>query len=229
MNSIESRAVKAIIFDMDGVIVNSEPLHHKAYHLMFADIGIEVSEEIYRSFTGQATLPICQRLCDVYQLKEAPESLVALKREHFKVLFDNDQDFDLIPGVRELIKDYYNHGLTLVLASSASMPNINRIFKRFDLDQYFTAKLSGADLKESKPHPEIFINAAKASGHDRNQCVVIEDSENGLQAARAANIFCVAYNSPDASGQDHSLADKIISSYSALSFDELQAIFARQK
>ena len=82
----------------------------------------------------------------------------------------------------DLIKNYHDNGLTLVLASSASMPNINRIFERFNLDQYFVAKLSGADLKQSKPHPEIFIKAAIASGHPKKNCMVIEDSSNGIKA-----------------------------------------------
>ena len=96
---------------MDGVIVNSEPLHHRAYHMMFAEVGIEVSAARYSSFTGQATLPICQRLCAEYGLAEKAETLVALKRKHFKDLFENDNDFDLIPGVLELIKNTMPKGL----------------------------------------------------------------------------------------------------------------------
>ena len=226
MTVISPQPVKAILFDMDGVIVNSEPLHHRAYHMMFAEVGIEVSAARYSSFTGQATLPICQRLCAEYGLAEKAETLVALKRKHFKDLFENDNDFDLIPGVLELIKQYHAKGLVLILASSASMPNINQIFDRFDLDQYFTAKLSGADLKASKPHPEIFIKAAEATGFGPHQCVVIEDSDNGLKAANAAGIFCVAYNSADAKGQNHRLANKVISSFTEIYFDALQALVA---
>ena len=71
---------------------------------------------------------------------------------------------ELIDGVLDRIQEYHRNGLTLVLASSASLPNINRIFKRFDLDRYFVGKLSGADLAASKPHPEIFIKAAQTAG-----------------------------------------------------------------
>ena len=174
-----SQSVKAVLFDMDGVIVDSEPLHHKAYHLMFEEVGIEVEPELYASFTGQATLAICQTLVSHFSLSHRPEDLVEIKRQYFKDLFDNDKSFDLLPGVLSLIQDYYNQGLVLVLASSASMANINRIFDRFDLNQYFKAKLSGADLKASKPHPEIFINAAQAAAVPPEYCVVIEDSETG--------------------------------------------------
>ena len=217
--------LKAVIFDMDGVIVDSEPLHHKAYQNMFNDVNIEVSDALYESFTGQATLPICQQLCKLFNLNEVPEELVAIKRKHFKYLFDNDDSFQLIDGVLELIKDYHKNGLALVLASSASMPNINRIFKRFNLDQYFIAKLSGADLKASKPHPEIFINAAIASGFKRETCIVIEDSTNGIKAANAAHIFCIGFNSFHSKNQDYSTANKVVSEFSEIRFENIKNIF----
>lgn len=210
---------------MDGVIVDSEPLHHKAYHLMFEEVGIEVSDPLYASFTGQATLEICKTLCAHFELKQRPEELVAIKRQHFKRLFDQDPDFDLIPGVRSLIQDYHNNGLTLVLASSASMENINRIFARFDLEQYFIAKLSGADLAASKPHPEIFEKAAQASGFSPEECIVIEDSENGIAAAKAAGIFAIAFDSPNSKAQDYKQADLVIKSFEDIKYEPLKRLF----
>ena len=79
--------------------------------------------------------------------------------------------------------------------------------KRFNLDPYFKDKLSGADLKASKPHPEIFINAAKAAGVSPSECFVIEDSTNGIIAAKEANIFCIAYKSAHSKDQDYTRAD----------------------
>ncbi len=119
---------------MDGVIIDSEPIHHKAYHQMFADLDIELPNSLYETFTGQSTLKICKRLCNEFDVDLNPEELVNIKRKHFKYLFENDSDVCLIDGVYDLIKEYYQKGLTLVLTSSASMPNINRVFKRFDLD-----------------------------------------------------------------------------------------------
>jgi beta-phosphoglucomutase len=219
--------LKAVLFDMDGVIVDTEPLHHKAYHLMFADVKIEVSAALYESFTGQATLSICNKLVAEFGLSESPQHLVKLKRKHFKYLFENDTTLSLLDGVLELIKEYHSRRLTLVLASSASMPNIDRIFNRFDLNKYFIAKLSGADLKASKPHPEIFIKAAEASGHPPEHCMVIEDSTNGITAARAANIYCVGYNSAHSKNQDYSRADLMIQDFTEISYDMIQKHFLK--
>jgi len=216
--------LKAVLFDMDGVIVDTEPLHRKAYFKMFEEVNIEVSEAMYDTFTGQATLPICRTLCNHFSLSETPENLVSLKRKHFKYLFENDLDLDLLEGVRELIQDYYNNGLTLVLASSASMPNIDRIFDRFDLNKYFKAKISGADLKASKPHPEIFLKAAQLAGEHTEHCMVIEDSTNGIAAAKSANIYCIGFKSPHSVNQDYSKADRVISRFDEILFSKLTSL-----
>lgn len=217
--------LKAVLFDMDGVIVDTEPLHKKAYYSMFNEANIEMTDALYESYTGQSTINICKKLVVHFELDTTPETLVAIKRKHFKHLFDTDESLALIEGVEERIKDYHKNGLTLVLASSASMPNINRIFTRFDLDQYFVAKLSGADLKESKPHPEIFSKAAEASGHHTSECVVIEDSTNGIKAAKGANIFCIGYNSFHSKNQDYSKADKVISHFKEIEYNTVSKLF----
>lgn len=212
---------KVAIFDMDGVIVDTEPLHYKAYHLMFEEVGIVVSPELYQSFTGQSTLNICRRLVDHFNLIMMPDQLVRIKRNHFIELFNDDSELSLIDGVLERIQDYYHNGMMLIVASSASMGNINRIFKRFDLDQYFSYKFSGADIPKSKPHPEIFEKAAQASGYNKSKCFVIEDSTNGIKASHAAGIYCFAYKSEHSTGQDYSLANKVINSFSEISYDKL--------
>jgi len=214
--------LKAVLFDMDGVIVDTEPLHRKAYHQMFDDVNIKVDTTLYESFTGQSTINICKRLVDHFKLNDSPEYLMGLKRKHYKYLFVNDAELALIDGVLERIKDYHSNGITLVVASSASMSGINEIFERFKLNQYFSAKFSGADLKKSKPHPEIFIKAAKSTGFSKSECMVIEDSTNGIKAAHAAGIFCTAFKSKHSSGQDYSLADKVISNFAEISYEKIK-------
>ena len=207
---------------MDGVIVNSEPLHKKAYSKMFDTIGIDVSNKLYESFTGKSTYSICKTLCPKFDLKNNPQELVDLKREYFKYIFQNDKDLGLIDGVRDIIEDYYANNLTLVLASSASMTTINNVFNRFNLEKYFKAKHSGADLKASKPHPEIFINAVKSSGFNKNQCFVIEDSTNGIKAANSANIYCIGYKSKHSKNQDYSTANKVVDAFEDITFNKIK-------
>ena len=217
--------IKAVIFDMDGVIVNSEPLHKKAYYNMFKDFKLNVSESLYESFTGKSTYSICEQLCLKFNLSITPFELVNSKRKHFKYIFENDKSFKMIDGAFELIKDYYKNNLKLVLASSASMLTINKVFEKFDLDKFFVAKISGADLKQSKPNPEIFLKAAKISGHNKKDCIVIEDSTNGIIAANSAGIFCIGYKSKNSINQNYSLADLVISNFNQICFKEISKKF----
>lgn len=213
--------LKAVIFDMDGVIVNSEPLHHLAYKKMFEEFQLDVSNSLYESFTGQSTHTICKQLCEIFNIYEDPNLLVQSKRKHFKVIFDNDTSFQMIDGALELIQDYFDNNITLVLASSASMTNIERIFEKFDLNKYFKSRISGADLKESKPNPEIFVKAAKLTGHSKEECIVIEDSTNGIKAAKSAGIYCVGYNSFNSKNQNYDNANIVISDLNEIKFNKI--------
>ena len=156
---------------------------------------------------------------------EDPDALVLSKRKHFKIIFESDASFQMIEGALNLIKDYFENNLTLVLASSASMTNIDRIFKKFDLKKFFKAKISGADLKESKPNPEIFIKAAQLAGFKKEECIVIEDSTSGINAAKSAQIYCVGYDSLNSKNQNYDKADLVINDFNEIRFDKISKLF----
>lgn len=217
--------LKAVLFDMDGVIVDTEPLHRKAYFKMFDDFGISVSPDLYATFTGAATKKVCQTLVDHFNINATADELAKIKRKYFKYFFENDPDFTLIPGVKELINHYFNLGLKLVLASSASKVTIQMVFEKFNLNSYFIGALSGDDLKESKPNPEIFLLAAKLAQEPTDHCIVIEDSTNGINAAHAAKIFCVAYRSEHSVGQNYTNANLVISDFSEITMEKLKKYF----
>ena len=208
--------IKCVIFDMDGVIIDSEEIHKKAYYQTFTSIGVNVSEELYKTFTGSSTINAFQKLVAHFELGLDPEKLVLDKRARYVNFFENDPNLHLVKDVEKLIKHCYNKGLTLVLASSSAMVNIDRVFNRFNLNQYFTAKISGADLSESKPHPEIFEKAALLGKTKRENCIVIEDSDNGIKAANDAGIFVVGFANPLSEGQTLENADFIINNFKRL-------------
>ncbi len=219
--------LKAVLFDMDGVIVDTEPLHRKAYFQLFQDLGIHVSEDLYTTFTGASTKRVCHTLIEKYKLCQSYEELAMIKRKYFKYYFYHDADFNLIMGVKDLIENYYKNRIKLVVASSASMTTINMVFEKFELENYFVGKISGADLKESKPHPEIFLLAAKIAAESKENCMVIEDSTNGIIAAHAAGIFCTAYKSEHSVGQNYDQANLVISDFSEIEFEKMGVIFNR--
>lgn len=209
---------------MDGVIVDTEPVHHFAYQQHFKQLNIEVSPEMYASFTGNSTKNIYERLKSVYGLKEEVLDLVEVKRKLFNDAFDQKEDLFLLDGVEELIQELHQNGMQLILASSSANVTIQRIFNRFDLNKYFTHKVSGEDFPKSKPHPAIFQKAAELAQTSVEHCIVIEDSTNGIMAAKAAGIYCVGYDSFHSKLQDYSLADKVISHFNELSFEKIRFI-----
>ncbi|WP_313502030.1 HAD family hydrolase [Kaistella carnis] len=217
--------LKAVLFDMDGVIVDTEPLHRKSYFSTFDDLGINVSEELYTSFMGASTKKVCNTLIEKYKLSQSHDDLAIIKRKYFRHYFYNDSDFHLLPGVKSLIKNYFDNNIKLVLASSASMVTIDMVFEKFDLEKYFIGKISGADLKESKPHPEIFLLASEIAAEPKENCMVIEDSTNGIIAAHSAEIFCTAYKSEHSVGQNYEKANLVISDFSEIEFQKVEKYF----
>lgn len=208
--------IKCVIFDMDGVIIDSEEIHKKAYYETFISLGLEVSDELYKSFTGSSTINAFQRLVNHFKIDKNPEELVLEKRKRYVNFFENDPSLNLVAGVEELIKYLHKKEITLILASSSAMVNINRVFNRFHLQNYFKAKISGADLTASKPHPEIFNKAALLSEFPKENCVIIEDSDNGIKAANDANIFVFGYANPLSEGQTLENADGILHHFKEL-------------
>jgi HAD superfamily hydrolase (TIGR01509 family) len=216
--------IRTVIFDMDGVIIDTEPIHHHAFFTQFAELGITVSDELYASFLGSSTRNVFQRLKQEFGLPQEVPALLLRKRELFNQAFDENTGLDLLPGVRALIEDLQRHGVQMVLASSASKATITRVFNRFGLAPYFSHTVSGEDFAQSKPNPAIFLHAAELAQTPVTECIVIEDSANGVAAAKAAGIYCVGYASPHSAGQDLRLADQVIQDFSELSAANIQSI-----
>jgi HAD superfamily hydrolase (TIGR01509 family) len=216
--------IKTVIFDMDGVIVDTEPVHHYAYNQHFKQLNIDVSPEMYATFTGNSTKNIFERLKVQFNLSDDVPTLVETKRNLFNEAFDSKEDLYLLDGVEDLIKDLHQNGMQLVLASSSATVTINRIFNRFGLLQYFTHIVSGEDFPKSKPHPAIFQQAAFLAKTPVENCIVIEDSTNGILAAKSAGIYCIGYDSFHSKMQDYSMADRVISNFDELSFETIQTI-----
>ncbi|PWA04798.1 HAD family hydrolase [Flavobacterium psychrotolerans] len=216
--------IQTVIFDMDGVIVDTEPVHRYAYFQHFDELDIQVTEEMFTSYTGNSTRNTFQKIKATFNLNEDVEDLILRKRNLFNDAFDSKEDLYLFDGVEKLIKDLYDNGMQLIVASSASKVTIDRVFRRFGLHHYFTHIVSGEDFPMSKPHPAIFEHAASLSTAPKENCIVIEDSTNGIIAANAAGIYCVGYNSEHSKLQDLSLADCVIQHFDELNFEKIRSL-----
>ncbi len=204
---------------MDGVIVDTEPVHRYAYFQHFSELNIDVTEELFTSFTGNSTRNVFQQVNSIFNLNADVEELIIRKRTIFNDAFDHKEDLELLEGVENLIRNLHENEFELILASSASKVNIDRVFRRFGLHTYFKHIVSGEDFPKSKPHPAIFEFAASLSKVPKENCIVIEDSTNGVLAAKAAGIYCIGYNSIHSKLQDLSKADLIINHFDELDYN----------
>ncbi|MBD3581114.1 HAD family hydrolase [Flavobacterium selenitireducens] len=216
--------IKTVIFDMDGVIVDTEPVHHYAYHEHFKQLNIDVSPELYASFTGNSTKNVYEKLKAIFGIDTQTPDLIQVKRGLFNNAFDTKKDLYLLEGVEDLIKELHSAGIQLILASSAAKVTIDRVFTRFGLYPYFSHIVSGEDFPKSKPDPAIFVEAWRLSGHQKSACIVIEDSTNGVRAAKAAGLFCIGYVSENSKAQDLSQADIIIEHFNQVDSEMLKRI-----
>jgi len=209
--------VNTVIFDMDGVIVDTEPVHRLAYYRHFDELGISVTEQMYATFTGNSTKNVYEKIRAAYEIHTGVPQLVARKRSIFYEMFEKAEAIEMIEGVHKLIQDLHEGGFQLLLASSSARQTIEKVFDRFGLHTYFAHITSGEEFVRSKPDPAIFLHAWELSKAAKSECIVIEDSTNGIAAAKAAGLYCVGYESTNTKLQDLSKADIVVGHFDELS------------
>ena len=214
--------VKAVIFDMDGVVVNTEPIGYQANGELFKSLNIVVPDDVYATFIGSSDKNNMQRIKDLYSLEHTREQLLDEKYKYYYQVFDNATDLELMAGVKDLIVNLHSNGMKLILASSATKRKIGKVFDRFNLHPYFDHVISGENFEFSKPHPAIFLEAVAKSGFNAHECVIIEDSANGIQAARAAGVYCIAYKSGHGLPQDTTGANVVITDFATLDYAKIR-------
>lgn len=205
--------ITTVIFDMDGVIIDSEPIHFEIEKKIFEELGIDISLHEHYSFVGTSSQNMWEQIVKKYNLPNSAKELTKRDKDLYLNYLITENNLQPIPGVSELIKELYTVHYSLVLASSASMDNIDMVLAKFNLFGFFQSKISGAELQYAKPHPEIFLEAAKSVGADPGTCLVIEDSENGITAAKAAGMKCIGFINPNSGPQNLALANMTISSF----------------
>lgn len=211
--------IKAVIFDMDGVIAETEAAHIKAEKETMLRYGVKVTSTELQRYTGTTAKFMIGDLIKRYKLDVSFEKIFAQKNTAlFKIL---RKKILPVKGVLNLIKQLQKRGLRLAVASSSHHKLINFILKKFKIFKAFGAIISGEDVVKSKPNPTIFLKAAHKLGVDPQECLVIEDAALGVQAAKAAGMRCVGYINPHSGNQDLGKADLITKSLHATRFREL--------
>ena len=213
--------LKAVIFDMDGVIVDSEPELVKVEIKYMAEHGIKITKEDIDEFVGTNSYYMWRILKKRYNLDKSVEDLVRENRERYLEHISNPENITAIPGVINLIKSLHKKGIKMVVASSSPVSWIEQIIDTLDIRKYFEFLISGDYVDNSKPDPDIFLYALDKLKVDKEEALVFEDSTNGVKAAKAAEIKVIGYKGDETSNQDLNMADKVIKSFYEIDSNKL--------
>lgn len=215
--------MKAIIFDMDGVLINTEPLHYECWKQTMADEGVDMSYDVYKQCIGSTIGYLLELLRNAYGDISDEETLRARMFAKKEAIVQRD-GFPPIAGVKEAIRRFHEEGFRLEVASSSAGYYIGRVLDALEIRQYFECYTSGEEVAHPKPAPDTFVRAMEKLELKPEDCLIVEDSTNGGKAAEAAGAKCVWFHNPDSGDQQIPHAALTITSWSQENVEKIIAL-----
>lgn len=219
---IKIKNLKAALFDLDGLIADTESLHVSSYHKMANDMGIKLNDEYIHSFIGVATKDNVKRIIKDFNINKNFEDVLKLRYQYYIKEIRNS-NLKPMEGAKETIIFLRDHGLKTALVTSSIKEQAIEVLKKIFPDDVYYSKeefklrlfdfmIFGDDVKHSKPDPEIYIKASKLLRVEPNYCIVFEDSSAGVISAKSAGMYVIAVPNYHTKNQDFSKADYKINS-----------------
>lgn len=202
--------IKAILFDMDGVIVDSEPLHFEAHKKAAAQFGIKLTLEDYMKYGVSAgDDALYEKMSEISGMPVDKSEISKIKKQQYRKIFD--EKGQMFPGILEALRDFSKrHKLALV--SSGATDAIEYVLEKLEIKNYFNLIVCGEDVEKVKPFPDIYLKTLELLDMEPEDCVAIEDSQNGVKAAKGADLRCIAIPNEFTKSQDFSKADMVLAS-----------------
>ena len=218
--------LEAIIFDMGGVLVDSEYTYFQSKSQILSEAGHEVEDSYHFQFMGTTSDYMWEKMKQEFSLPlsvaEYIQQMTALRQAMIK-----RDGIRVIPHVQEFVKGLSQAGLKLAVASSSSLAEIKVNLAEIGLSEYFSEVVSTEEVEHSKPAPDVYLAAAERIGIMPENCLGIEDTKNGTGAVRNAGMVCVGFANPAFPKQDLAFADRVVSSFSELDADSLTKIYQK--
>lgn len=218
--------LKAVIFDMDGVLIDSEPMHAKATVLALKKLDAKVPLEYCYTFIGSTTIHMLESIIEDFHLQNTPAQLEACYNQAKYELIEKE-GYDAVPYTKELIQDLYANGMKLAIASSSTEKEIAEVTKALDITRYFHKLVSGTTVSRPKPAPDVFLKAVKELEVTPEECIIIEDSCNGVRAATAAGIPVIGFINEHSGNQDLSNACVLIEGFEEVDYKFINNAYLR--
>lgn len=205
--------IKAVLFDMDGLMIDSEPLNFKAWKSVFETYSINLKEdEFNQRYVGISDKEGTEDMVTRYKLSISAAELSQVKRSIYKQFLQTQ----LVPkpGLINLLINLQKKEYKTAIGSGSSLEEIQMVVKKLDIFHLINTFVSAEEVSKGKPAPDIYLEVAKRLKVNPNECLVLEDAAPGVKAAKAAGMMCFAIPSRETKGHDFSLADKILNSLS---------------
>lgn len=227
--------LKAVIFDMDGVMIDSEPVHMEGNRMLMEHLGLEFNPEYYGQFIGSTTGYMWNKMIHDFSLRQSPDELMALSDKFVSKIL-GEKGYPQNPGVGELIVRMKQAGYKLAIASSSGMKRIEYVLSCMGLTEYMDGIVSGMLVEHPKPAPDTFLKAAEILQVQPDECIVVEDSVNGMKAAKAAGMVCIGYENPSTMQKfsqffgremtaDMSYADYVVQGFEEMDAGDMEMIY----
>lgn len=218
--------LKAVIFDMDGVLIDSEPVHMEAFKRMLESLGQVFDKDYYLQFIGSTTDHMWTKVLADYPLDLTKDELMRLCDENVQAI-NGETGYPVMEGVTDFLKRLKAEKIGLAVASSSGRKRIDDTLVKMGAADLFDVIVSGMEVEKPKPAPDTFLKAAGLLGVSPAECMVVEDSLNGMKAAKNAGMVCVMYEgSSKLCPVDTSYADYIVQGYEELDADYFRMIYA---
>ncbi|MBL7874800.1 MAG: beta-phosphoglucomutase [Cyclobacteriaceae bacterium] len=213
--------IQAVIFDLDGVIIDTAHYHYIAWKRLASEFGITLTpahNELLKGVSRMRSLEIILSLGNIALSQEQKELLAEKKNTWFVEYIESIRPEEIFPGVLDLIQNLRKRKIKIGLASSSK--NAPRVIELLGIARDFDTLIDGTMINQTKPDPEIFLLAAHRLGVDPTHCLVFEDAEAGVEAARAAGMKCVGVGQPSQLGK----ADKVIAHTGDFNLNDLNSL-----
>lgn len=207
---------KYLIFDMDGVLINTEPLHYKIWKQVFREKGLEIDYEHYKGCIGSTNQTLFRLIEEGYGVRFHEDESVLERFKELKNLYIHKNGIPAVEGVPKVIAKLKEKGYHMAVASSSMQEYIEICTEKIGVKQYFDILFSAERVARPKPFPDVFLSVAKQMGARPEECIVVEDSYNGSIAAKAAGMICLGFANPDSGEQDLSMDDLVFYPFTEL-------------
>lgn len=212
---------KAVIFDMDGVLIDSHSVARQLLCETANGYGCNLTIEDINSWGSLSSRQFWSKVKATYDLKQSLDELIQSYNVDREI--EKYKEIGLLPGVKNLLKEIKADGLKTAIATSASRKRMNAVIDLFELEDDFDQFVCDDEVRSSKPDPEIYLLVAKKLKVQPSFCIVIEDSNNGLRSAKSAGMKCIGFKGLPHINEDLGGADKIITDFMQLTVKDIRS------